>query len=310
MTTSKISLRLAETYASTLLNHVDNFLFDCDGVIWNWPHPIPGSVECINKLKETGKKCFFITNNSTKTRQVLVEQFKSVGIRNVHENDIICTSWLLAGYLKSINFKDKVYVIGSQAIGHELDLAGIEHEGIGSMSLNVPDPSKFNYKDKIELDPRVKCVAVGFDYHFSYPKMVLATTYACQDGCLFIGTNEDAVFPSGPHSNLVIPGTGTFVSALRTSIGREPIVLGKPHKIMWDVLKATHNVTEENSCMVGDRLDTDIAFGNKCGLRYTLAVFTGITNEAEILRNAENEDTHHNVPHFFIDSLGDLSQFF
>jgi phosphoglycolate/pyridoxal phosphate phosphatase family enzyme len=310
MTSNRFPSRLTGSYASTLLNNVDNFLFDCDGVIWNWPQPIQGSVDCINKLKEIGKKCFFITNNSTKTRQTLVEQFKSVGIKNVDENDIICTSWLLAGYLKSISFEDKVYVIGSQSIGHELDSAGIEHDGIGTMSIDVPDLSKFDCKDEIQLDSRVKCVAVGFDYHFSYAKMVLATTYASQEDCLFIGTNKDAIHPSGPHSNLVIPAEGTFINALRTSIGREPIVLGKPHKTTWDVLKATHNITEENSCMIGDRLDTDIAFGNTCGLKYTLAVLTGITSEAEILRNTENEDTQHYVPHFFTNSLGDLIEFF
>ena len=37
-----------------LLSKVDNFMFDCDGVIWNFPHALPGSVECINKLKELG----------------------------------------------------------------------------------------------------------------------------------------------------------------------------------------------------------------------------------------------------------------
>jgi hypothetical protein len=34
---------LNETIAKdSLINHIDNFLFDCDGVIWNWPTIIPG----------------------------------------------------------------------------------------------------------------------------------------------------------------------------------------------------------------------------------------------------------------------------
>jgi histidinol phosphatase-like enzyme len=35
------------------------------------------------------------------------------------------------------------------------------------------------------------------------------------------------------------------------------------------------------TCMVGDRLDTDIAFGNAGGLRATLLVLTGISSLAE-----------------------------
>ena len=88
-----------------------------------------------------------------------------------------------------------------------------------------------------------------------------ATSYAHKaPGCLFIATNDDAVFPTGLASPISIPGTGTFVTAMRTSIGREPIILGKPHRTMWEVLASAHNLDPARSCMVGDRLDTDIAF--------------------------------------------------
>ena len=79
-------------------------------------------------------------------------------------------------------------------------------------------------------------------------------------GCLFIATNDDAVLPTGPSSPVSIPGTGTFVTAMKTSVGRDPIILGKPHRTMFDVLASTHNLDPTRSCMVGDRLDTDIAF--------------------------------------------------
>lgn len=91
--------------------------------------------------------------------------------------------------------------------------------------------------------------------------MVEATTYAHKvKDCLFIATNDDAVLPTGPESSVVIPGTGTFVNAMKTSIGREPITLGKPYPTMWEVLAKTHCLDPYRSCMIGDRLDTDIAF--------------------------------------------------
>ncbi len=125
----KLPARLDEITALTLIEKVDNFLFDCDGVIWNYPHAIPGSVECINKLKSLGKRCFFITNNSTKTRKTVLETIHKFGIQNVSEDEIVCTAWVLAGYLKAINFTDKVYVIGNPAMGHELDKLNIKHIG-------------------------------------------------------------------------------------------------------------------------------------------------------------------------------------
>lgn len=351
-----LATRLNKLNAKQLLNHVDNFLFDCDGVIWNWPNKIAGSVEAINKLKSMGKRCFFVTNNSTKTRKMLIDMINQVGIQNATEDDIVCTAWVLAGYLKSIDYKDKVYAIGSAAIATELDNLNIKYTGIGCNRHIYPDPAKHNYKT-IELDPEVKCkfiltikkqnllliffnigVTVGFDYYFNYPKMVEATTYACKvPNCLFIATNDDQVLPTGPESPVVIPGTGTFVNAMRTSVGREPIVLGKPHKTMWDVLAKTHNLDANRSCMIGDRLETDIAFVREffslklnfvsysfvfvfvfkkaanCSLKYSMAVLSGIASEVEIetysskMKVSElNEEQAKYVPDFYVDKLGDL----
>lgn len=121
----KFPTRLNKTIAESLIKQVDNFLFDCDGVIWNWPKAIDGSVELINKLKHMGKKCFFVTNNSTKTRAMVLDLVKNIGVKDTSIDDIVCTAWVLGGYLNSIKYTDKVYVVGSEAIGKELDNANI-----------------------------------------------------------------------------------------------------------------------------------------------------------------------------------------
>ena len=50
---------------------------------------------------------------------------------------MVGTSFLAATYLKNINFKGKVYVIGSKAVCQELDELGIKHTGIG-VCVTVP----------------------------------------------------------------------------------------------------------------------------------------------------------------------------
>ena len=223
---------------------------------------------------------------------------------------------LLASYLKSLNFKDKVYVIGSPAIGHELDMQNIRHIGIGSNTKQIPDPAAFDYMNSLELDSEVKCVTVGFDIHFNYPKIVTATSYAHKNPeCLFIATNDDAQFPT-ESTKVVIPGTGTFVNALRTSIGRVPVILGKPHRTMWEVLHNLHGLDPNRTCMVGDRLDTDIAFAANCSLAFSLAVLSGVTSEDEIKEHAryiEANDLGNEkakcVPDFYARSLGELEEF-
>ena len=51
----------------------DCILTDCDGVLWLYNDTIGKAPDVINKFLEIGKKVYFITNNSTKTREELVK---------------------------------------------------------------------------------------------------------------------------------------------------------------------------------------------------------------------------------------------
>lgn len=55
-----------------------------------------------------------------------------------------------------------------------------------------------------EKDPEVAAVLVGYDKHFSYPKMVKAATYLRDPNVHFIGTNTDENYPIS--SDIVLPG--------------------------------------------------------------------------------------------------------
>ena len=57
------------------------------------------------------------------------------------QDEILCTAWIAAEYLRTANFKDKVYVMGKEeSIGEELEAAGIKYTGpgVGNLLLFVP----------------------------------------------------------------------------------------------------------------------------------------------------------------------------
>merc|ERR1711968_49619 len=73
----------------------------------------------------------------------------------------------------------------------------------------------------------------------------------------------------------------------RAPPSRSPLWWGKPSSFMLDDVAQRFGLDKSEICMIGDRLDTDILFGQNGGLK-TLLVLTGVTTE-ERLQSPENE---------------------
>lgn len=128
---------------------------------------------------------------------------------------------------------------------------------------------------------------VGFDLQFNYKKLAKAHSYITYNpSCFFYATNADAMFPTGKN---FLPGTGAIVSAVATATSKEPLIFGKPHQTMLDCIVEKCHLDRQRTCMVGDRLDTDIAFGALGGLG-TLLVMSGVTLEQDLVRSTIQPD--------------------
>ncbi|XP_032689389.1 glycerol-3-phosphate phosphatase-like [Odontomachus brunneus] len=281
------------------LNSFDTVLTDCDGVLWLHLTPFPKASDVLNLFRKLGKRVFYVTNNSTKTRDEFVEKCKSLQFEACRD-DIMCTANLSARYLQSKAFTKKVYVIGSEAIAKELELADISCCGIGPDVVSQDKPFYI-----FEKDPDVSAVIVGYDEHFSYRKMVKATTYLNNPNVHFIGTNTDERYPT--DSNIIIPGTGSLVRCIECSAERKAIIMGKPEEYMAKVLMEQYKIEPTRTLMIGDRCNTDILFGNRYGFT-TLLVLTGVNSLSDIekWKQSKQQEERDLVPNYYIDALGDL----
>ncbi|CAH1439486.1 unnamed protein product [Lactuca virosa] len=269
---------LSLTNARELLDSVDAFLLDCDGVIWKGDTLIDGVPETLEMLRSKGKKLVFVTNNSMKSRKQYAHKFQSLGIP-VTEEEIFSSSFAAAMYLKVNEFppQKNVYVIGGEGILEELKLAGFTGHGgpeDGAKTVQLKANTLF------EHDKNVGAVVVGIDPNLNYYKLQYATLCIRENpGCIFIATNRDA---TGNMTDLQEwPGAGCMVAAVCGATEKEPIVVGKPSTFLMDFLQKKYNIPTSRMCMVGDRLDTDILFGQNAGCR-TLLVLSGVTSQSTL----------------------------
>lgn len=239
----------------------------------------------------------FVTNNSTKSRKQYGKKFETLGL-TVGEEEIFASSFAAAAYLKSIDFPQdkKVYVIGEVGILKELELAGFKY-------LGGPDDGDRRIELKpgflLEQDKDVGAVVVGFDRFVNYYKIQYGTLCLRENpGCLFIATNCDAVTHLTDAQEWA--GGGSMVGALRGSTQKDPIVVGKPSTFMMDYVSKKFQISKSQICMVGDRLDTDILFGQNGGCK-TLLVLSGVTT-LPMLQNPSNSIQ----PDFYTNKVSDL----
>ena len=274
-------------------NDVDCIVMDCDGVLWQGDKLLPGVRESIQLLREMGKRLVFVTNNSNKSRRQYVHKFETLGI-TVEKEEVFSAAFAAAAYLKTQQLEGKAMVIGGQGIVDELNEMYIE-----------VDPGVFNAVqctetdwEELDVDPDCAAVIVGQDTSFTYAKLAYASL-AIQRGAKFVATNPDAGDAIGPG---LMPGAGAIVAAVEKACGVAPeIYAGKPSAFLLELLKGNH-VDMTRTLVVGDRLDTDIAFGRAGGAGATVLTLTGVCGLEDV--DAALEDSEGGViPDHIVQSL-------
>lgn len=296
-TISDTPIKMKAKECADLLKKTDVFIFDCDGVIWKGDSVIDGVPAVLDKLREMGKMVFFVTNNSTKSRKGYLKKFTGLGL-NVKPEEIFSSSFAAAAYLEQnpLPAGKKVYIIGQEGIGEELDLLKIPHFG----ALEDKDKViKLGPGVKVDHDHDVGAVIVGFDQNINYYKIQYAQLCINENkDCRFIATNLDAVTHLTDEQEWA--GNGSMVGAIKGCTGKEPIVVGKPSPLMIDYLVEKYKISPSRMCMVGDRLDTDILFGSDNGLS-TILTLSGVTTEDKLLSPANKIK-----PNFYVNSIADF----
>ena len=239
----------------TLLKETDAFLFDLDGTVYLDETPIGDVKGTLARLRAMHKRIVFLTNNSSKTEAEYRQKLTRIGLWG--EGDLVYTSAMATAEHVAARFPHKrVYLLATDAVKEEF-------------SRIVP---------LVEEAPDV--VILAYDTTLTFAKMKRFNEFLA-GGAVFLATHPDAVCPTAGVS---MPDVGAFLQLFYTSSGRRPdLIVGKPGTAMGEGLERRLGIPRARMCMTGDRMHTDIRFGNNCGM-HTVLVLSGETTE-ETMKN-------------------------
>ena len=205
------------------------FLLDMDGTLYLDDRLFPGAAEFLAKIRQSGGKYLFLTNNSSKGVDAYVEKMIRLGVPAAAEDFLTSVDALIVFLERTYGAavkKKKMYVVGTRSFRAQLAAAGF-------LLTETPD-------DDTEI------LILGFDRELTYSKL--------EDACRLLmrgvqeprtfgdakaaaglpavdyyATNPDWVCPTAFGS---VPDCGSMAWMLEKATGRAPKFIGKPEPEM------------------------------------------------------------------------------
>ena len=257
-----------------LLKSMKLFLFDMDGTLYLGNQLYPFTIELLETIKKCGGRYLFMTNNSSKSVNDYIKKLHNLGIASTRE-DFITSSQATAYYLHKYHEGQTLYVCGTESLKEELRMEG------------------FTVTTELE---KVQCIVMGFDTELTFQKLHdVSYLLLTRPNLPYIATNPDLVCPTEFGS---VPDCGSVCIGIKNATGKEPVVIGKPSALMPQLAMERLGIGKEQSCVIGDRIYTDVKSGLNAGITGIL-VLSGETTQ-QILDASEDK------PHLVLQDAGEI----
>jgi len=240
-----------------LPSHIKALIIDMDGVVWRSDTPIGDLASIFKRVGERGLKFVFATNNSTKTSEQYAERLAQFGVEVAPWQVVTSSQGAAHAVAQKFPRGTKVFMIGEDGIREPLEEKGFKIVSVENVT-------------------QAQVVVMGIDREINFQKISEATLLV-RSGIPFYVTNMDRTFPT-PRGE--IPGSGAWVSIITTATDVQPIVAGKPFPFLMELSLEKLGAKREETLVVGDRLETDIAAGQAVGCPCAL-VLSGVSTREQ-----------------------------
>lgn len=217
------------------------FLLDMDGTLYVDERLFDKVPEFLARVRESGGRYLFLTNNSSRGVEGYIEKLERLGIATGPE-DYLTSVDAAIDLLRREYPGQKCYAAGTESFRSQLQAAGIP------------------VTTRVEED--VDILLSGFDRELTFQKL--------EDSCIllerdvtWLATNPDWVCPTWYGA---VPDCGSVCQMLTNATGREPIFIGKPQPAMAELAMRRTGFGREETVLIGDRVYTDIACAVNAGI--------------------------------------------
>ncbi len=243
--------------APSLVDEFDTLLLDLDGTVFLGGEVIEHAPRSLAEAAERGARVMFVTNNASRSPQVVAESLVGMGIA-ASADDVVTSPEAAAGLLAQAHpDRGPVLVIGAAALADAI-------EAVGFVAVRAADRHPV-------------AVVQGHSPETGWKQLAEGCIALRDPGVDWVATNTDLTLPTDRG---LLPGNGSMVRALEAASGRLPRVAGKPHRPLLD--EGIRRAGGTRPLVVGDRLDTDIEAAVTAELP-SLMVLTGVSTGADLL---------------------------
>jgi len=227
-------------------------LLDLDGTICQEDHPLPGGVELLQRLQETGKKFACLTNSTTSPRQVASRLER----------------------MKVVVDAEHIYTAGAGAADYVMEKYGPGARVFNLATEGVNDllEGKVKWVQRVEEPCDVVIAAVPVEKYAGEERQRMAIALL-RNGAALVGCCADRIYPSPRGVEI---GSGAFTNMLAYAADVTPTFTGKPQPVFFHELCQRLNVKPEKCLLIGDNLESDYAGAMAMKMDFILTL-TGIT---------------------------------
>ena len=251
--------------SAELLRSMRLFLFDMDGTLYLGDELFPFTKPLLKAIRDCGATYLFMTNNSSKSVEDYVKKLSRLGI-DADREDFITSSQATAYYLHRHYEGKTLYVCGTESLKEELSR------------------ESFALTEDLE---KVEVVVTGFDTELTFKKLWDVSWLLTKNPDMpYIATNLDLVCPTEFG---YVPDCGSVAIMIKNATGREPVVIGKPSPLMPELAMDRLGFMKSETCVIGDRIYTDVKSGLNAGITGIL-VMSGETTEEILVSSPDKPD--------------------